>query len=41
MKEVLDYNFNRFFSYDFVADVWGELETNFASACDEFVIRNS
>jgi hypothetical protein len=41
MKEVLDHNFNRFFSYDFVADVWGELETNFASACDEFVIRNS
>ena len=41
MKAVLDHNFNRFFSYEFVADVWGELETNFSSACNEFVIRNS
>jgi hypothetical protein len=32
MEEVLEYNFNRFYSKDFVKDIWDELSTNLTSA---------
>lgn len=41
MQDTLEYNFNLFYSNEFVAFAWQELVTNFSVACDEFVIRNS
>jgi hypothetical protein len=32
MEEVLEYNYNRFYSKEFVQDIWSELETNLQSA---------
>jgi len=32
MEEVLEYNYNRFYSKEFVQDIWSELETNLESA---------
>jgi hypothetical protein len=41
MEEVLTYNFERFFSNEFVSDVYNELVVNFHHACDESQRRNA
>ena len=39
MEEVLEYNFNRFYSKEFIAEVWGELVTNLDQAISQLEPR--
>jgi hypothetical protein len=39
MEEVLEHNFNRFYSKEFVKDVWNELEVNLTSAIAQLPLQ--
>ena len=37
MQEVLDHNYNRFYSNEFLDDCWNELVTNLKNAMPEYL----
>lgn len=41
MEEVLEYNYNRFYSKEFVRDIWNELDTNLKSAIAQLPLQTS